>query len=57
MAEGIARVQRQEQAVGLVTFGAQIPSTEFSSLGSEVDERVIREGMGEGQEGKGMGHF
>lgn len=57
MAVGIARVQRQEQAVGPVTFGAQISSIEFSSLGSEVDERVIREDMGEGQEGKGMGHF
>lgn len=57
MAEGIARVQRQEQAVGPVTFGAQTPSTEFSSLGSEVDERVIWEDTGEGQEGKGMGHF
>lgn len=57
MAVGIARVQRQEQAVGPVTFGAQISSIEFSSLGSEVDERVIREDMGEGQEGKGMAHF
>lgn len=51
MAEDIARVQRQKQAVGPVTFGAQTPSTEFSSLGSEVDERVIwedREGRSRG---------
>lgn len=43
MAEDTARVQRKEQAVGPITFGAQIPSTEFSSLGSEIDERIIQE--------------
>lgn len=57
MAEGIARVHRQEQAVGPVTFGAQTPLTEFNSLGSEVDESVIWEDTGEGKEGKGIGHF
>lgn len=43
MAESIARVQRKEQAVSPITFSARIPSTEFSSLGSEMDERVIQE--------------
>lgn len=39
--------------MGPITFGAQIPSTEFSSLGSGVHDRVIWEDTGEGQEGKG----
>lgn len=43
--------------MGPVTFGAQIPSTEFSSLGSEIDERVFREDTGEGQEVREWGSF